>query len=461
MIFSKDTKTIRLTIFILDIFITIVSFIVALALRMVMHNAGLEFEFSMEMYLIIFIISILTWIIFLKTHNPIPLLPHYSFKDVIYDMIKKVIMGIIIILSISFLIKGIIISRLFLIMFGIVNIIFLIIERRLFFLYKRNKYRKGINLAKVLIIGNPKNAEKIVNIISSHRDWGIELINVIPVNDLEKNGFPEKFKSMHVDMVIFTISGNNLEMFNKYIPQLMSSGVKTMLYLDSLIKAQDAFIEQQSFLNIDFLTFSSNKEREISLYFKYIFDKLFSLFLIIILFPFFGVIALISLMVNGKPIFFKQERVGYNGKTFNIYKFRTMCKNAEHKKNDLIHKNIMSGPVFKMKNDPRVTIFGKLLRRWSIDELPQLINILKGDMSFVGPRPPLSEEVEKYKLWQRRRLSMRPGLTCTWQISGRNSIDFIDWMYMDMEYIDHWSILYDIIIIAKTIPIVISGKGNV
>ncbi len=125
----------------------------------------------------------------------------------------------------------------------------------------------------------------------------------------------------------------------------------------------------------------------------------------------------------------------------------------------LIQLNDQGGPVFKMKNDPRVTKLGRILRRFSIDELPQLINVLKGEMSIVGPRPPLPSEIAEYKLWQRRRLSMKPGLTCTWQISGRNEIDFTRWMYMDLEYIDHWSLLYDLIIVIKTFPAVIRGKG--
>jgi len=136
-----------------------------------------------------------------------------------------------------------------------------------------------------------------------------------------------------------------------------------------------------------------------------------------------------------------------------------MVLDAEGKKHHLEHLNEMSGPVFKLSNDPRCTPIGRFLRKFSIDELPQLVNVLKGDMSFVGPRPPIPEEVEKYERWQRRRLRMKPGLTCLWQVSGRNEIDFSEWMRMDLDYIDSWSLLLDLKIFLKTIPIVLLGKG--
>jgi lipopolysaccharide/colanic/teichoic acid biosynthesis glycosyltransferase len=142
-----------------------------------------------------------------------------------------------------------------------------------------------------------------------------------------------------------------------------------------------------------------------------------------------------------------------------MLKFRSMVTNAEELKAKLEKQNEMSGPVFKMKQDPRITGIGRFIRKYSIDELPQLINVLRGDMSIVGPRPPVPQEVAKYEPWQRRRLSVRPGLTCIWQVSGRNQISFEEWMYLDMQYIDHWSLGQDIGLIFKTVPIVITGRG--
>jgi exopolysaccharide biosynthesis polyprenyl glycosylphosphotransferase len=170
-------------------------------------------------------------------------------------------------------------------------------------------------------------------------------------------------------------------------------------------------------------------------------------------------VALIIKLTSRGPIFFHQERVGLHGRRFKMLKFRSMVVNAEALKAQLAARNEQSGPVFKIKNDPRITPIGRFIRKYSIDELPQLINVLRGDMSVVGPRPPVPPEVAQYEPWQRRRLSVRPGLTCIWQVSGRNQISFEEWMYLDMQYIDHWSLKSDMSLILKTLPVVVTGRG--
>jgi len=192
---------------------------------------------------------------------------------------------------------------------------------------------------------------------------------------------------------------------------------------------------------------------------KRLFDIVASAFALWMLLPLFAaVIAAIKLTSKG-PIFFKQTRVGLNGKPFHMLKFRSMVMNAEALLAGLQTQNEQTGPVFKMQRDPRVTSVGRFIRKYSIDELPQLINVLRGEMSIVGPRPPVPKEVARYEAWQRRRLSVRPGLTCIWQVSGRNQISFEDWMYLDMRYIDHWSLSQDIQLIVRTVPVVLSGRG--
>jgi exopolysaccharide biosynthesis polyprenyl glycosylphosphotransferase len=170
-------------------------------------------------------------------------------------------------------------------------------------------------------------------------------------------------------------------------------------------------------------------------------------------------VALIVKLTSRGPILFKQVRVGQHGRRFNMLKFRSMVINAEELKAKLLAQNEAQGPVFKMKADPRITKIGRFIRKFSIDELPQLLNILRGEMSIVGPRPPIPSEVERYEAWQRRRLSVRPGLTCVWQVSGRSEISFEEWMYLDMQYIDHWSLGRDLELIAKTVPVVLTGRG--
>lgn len=171
-------------------------------------------------------------------------------------------------------------------------------------------------------------------------------------------------------------------------------------------------------------------------------------------------LAAIAIKIESRgPVIFKQVRSGINGRSFDLYKFRTMCRDAEKKKSELRELNEMSGPVFKIRSDPRVTRVGRLLRKYSIDEIPQFVNVLRGDMSLVGPRPPLPSEVSRFEPWQRRKLSVKPGLTCTWQVSGRNQIDFEDWMRLDLQYIDNWSLWQDAKILARTVPTVLRGNG--
>jgi exopolysaccharide biosynthesis polyprenyl glycosylphosphotransferase len=178
-----------------------------------------------------------------------------------------------------------------------------------------------------------------------------------------------------------------------------------------------------------------------------------------VLSPVFLVIAALIKLTSPGPVLFRQPRCGLHGRSFTFLKFRSMTLGADALKATLAPYNEMDGPAFKMTNDPRVTPIGRFLRRTSLDELPQLWNILRGDMSFVGPRPAVIEEVRQYQPWQRRRLSMKPGLTCLWQVSGRNELTFDEWMRLDLEYIDNWSLWLDVKIALKTIPAVVRGRG--
>ena len=192
---------------------------------------------------------------------------------------------------------------------------------------------------------------------------------------------------------------------------------------------------------------------------KSIIDKVGALVGLIIAGPLMLLSALAIKIDSPGPVLFKQKRCGLNGKQFSLYKFRTMCCDAEKEKHRLEGLNVMSGPVFKVKNDPRVTGVGRILRKCSIDEIPQFFNVLRGEMSLVGPRPPIPKEVAQYEPWQHRRLSVKPGVTCLWQVNGRNNIDFEQWMRLDLEYIDNWSLWLDTKILARTLPAVAKGTG--
>jgi exopolysaccharide biosynthesis polyprenyl glycosylphosphotransferase len=208
-----------------------------------------------------------------------------------------------------------------------------------------------------------------------------------------------------------------------------------------------------------YIHYLSVRHKPVQLALKRLFDIVSSFAALLLLSPLMITVAALIRLTSRGPILFKQERVGRHGQTFHMLKFRSMIANAEELKAKLMALNEQAGPVFKMKLDPRITPIGRFIRKFSIDELPQLINILRGEMSLVGPRPPVPSEVAKYEAWQRRRLSVRPGLTCVWQVSGRNEISFEEWMYLDMQYIDHWSLAQDFQLILKTVPVVLSGRG--
>ncbi|HLK33369.1 MAG TPA: sugar transferase, partial [Terriglobales bacterium] len=198
-----------------------------------------------------------------------------------------------------------------------------------------------------------------------------------------------------------------------------------------------------------------------ALFVKRLFDVAISTCLLLALSPLMAVIALlIKVMSPHGPILFRQQRLGLNKRLFTIYKFRTMVPDAEQRIHTLEHLNEATGPVFKIKNDPRITPIGRILRKTSLDELPQLFNVLKGDMSLVGPRPLPGRDYRGFNEdWQRRRFSVRPGITCLWQVNGRNSVPFEHWMQLDLQYIDKWSLWLDFQILARTIPAVLKGSG--
>ena len=208
-----------------------------------------------------------------------------------------------------------------------------------------------------------------------------------------------------------------------------------------------------------YVHFVSVQHKPIQIGIKRLIDIAASFTALVILSPLLLGTALAVKLTSRGPILFKQLRVGLHGRTFYMLKFRSMVQNAEELKARLAAMNEQSGPVFKMTRDPRITSIGRFIRKYSVDELPQLVNVLRGDMSVVGPRPPIPSEVAKYEAWQRRRLSVRPGLTCVWQVSGRNQISFEEWMLLDMRYIDHWSLTQDLQLILKTFPVVFTGRG--
>jgi exopolysaccharide biosynthesis polyprenyl glycosylphosphotransferase len=270
-----------------------------------------------------------------------------------------------------------------------------------------------------------------------------------------------------VDEMIFTIPFAELRGADSYITLAETLGVSVRIFPDWQIqrlkyKPRIASIEFEEFFGIPSLSLKTISRRQGQLAMKGGLDYLLASIAMLLLLPFLVLLSIAIKVASGGPILFKQERCGIHGRRFEMYKFRTMGVDAEKRQKELEGENEADGPVFKMKNDPRVISFlGTFLRNTGLDELPQLINVLKGEMSLVGPRPPIPDEVEKYDIWQRRRLSVKPGLTCLWQIApNRNEVSFHEWMDLDLRYVDNWSLWYDIWILLKTVRAVLTGAGR-
>lgn len=269
---------------------------------------------------------------------------------------------------------------------------------------------------------------------------------------------PELVRKHVIDEVIFVASKEEMEKIEEAFLVCEQEGVRTRVLLNFFPQmVSKVYLDRLE--EMPLLTFMTTPENEYLLLVKHGLDFLMALALLIVLSPLFLLLALMIRLTSAGPVLYRQVRCGLGGRKFTLYKFRSMRANADLQRDELTGLNEVDGPVFKIRNDPRCTSAGRLMRKFSLDELPQLVNILKGDMSFVGPRPPLPEEVEKYAAWQRRRLRMLPGLTCLWAIEGRSKLNFQRWMELDLEYIDNWSPALDLKILLKTIPVVLLGRG--
>ncbi|MBI5739905.1 MAG: sugar transferase [Nitrospirae bacterium] len=325
---------------------------------------------------------------------------------------------------------------------------------------------------RILIVGASPRVSKFISLIDNNPEWGIKIFALLDIDPANKgkiiqghkvigslNELSDIIHNNVIDEVVFIVPRTWLNKIEDKLLLCESVGMKVYVAVD-LFNFKFSRTKQTDLHGFPLLGFESTPDKLGHLFVKRLVDFVVAGIGLIMLFPFFSVVAVAIKLTSDGPVFFKQLRCGLYGRKFMFYKFRTMIVDAEEKLKELLKYNEMTGPVFKMTNDPRITKVGKWLRKFSIDELPQLWNVLKGDMSLVGPRPPLVEEVEKYDTWQRRRLSMRPGITCFWQISGRNEInDFREWMKLDLEYIDNWSLWVDFKIIFKTVPAVFLGSG--
>lgn len=338
--------------------------------------------------------------------------------------------------------------------------------------YSLKKVRSyGMNLRYILIVGSNRRAYKFERMIESKKDLGYRIMGFIDdkrkykgredvklIGDLED--FPDIIRDNIVDEVIITLPVKSYyEQIQAIIKKAEEQGISVRVVAD-IFNTKYARLRVGKFENCNMITISLQPYENWQYVAKRIVDIVFSTVFIILSIPFLALIAIAIKLTSKGSILFIQNRVGFNKRVFHLYKFRTMFAGAEQLQSNYDNLNEMDGPVFKIKDDPRTTTIGKWLRKLSLDELPQFFNVIKGDMSLVGPRPlPMRDYNGFSKDWQRRRFSILPGITCTWQVNGRNIISFEDWMKMDMEYIDNWKFSNDLAILLRTIPAVFKRKG--
>jgi len=331
--------------------------------------------------------------------------------------------------------------------------------------------RRGRNTRNILVLGSGPRARDVAEAMERHPEWGLRVVGftdeaVAPIDpDVPKEKFrtlrevPSILQEEVVDEVIVACPRSLLAAIDPAVDVFGSAGIPITLLTD--LFGERLRPRQVTRLDsLSALSFAPVHHGRLELAAKRLVDVVGSSVLLIVASPILALGALAVRWSSPGPILFRQVRCGLNGRSFEMLKFRSMYVDAEGRKAALAHLNEMDGPVFKIANDPRITPAGRWMRRWSIDELPQLWNVLRGEMSLVGPRPPVPEEVSQYELTDRRRLSMRPGLTCLWQVSGRNQLGFADWVKLDLEYIDQWSLALDLRVLLKTLPAVVRGTGS-
>jgi len=463
----------------LDICLTTAAFIGAYFIKKYLLPAPFRGLSIAPNYYIVLLLIIIIWYVCFSLLDLYASYRRQSPGQIFRNMIKAVSIGMLVLILCMYIFKITDVSRIMLGIFFLLDIGLLALSKGLVYRILTHYRQKGFNFRNILIIGSRQRARDVISAIGDHLGSGYKVLGSL---DLDQSDINKEVKDgikvigtidhlgkilleQVVDELIFAMPLKKIENADKYIALAEEIGVSVRIVPDWQIhklmyKPEIASIQFEEFLGLPTLALTTTPRKPVDLLIKSAFDYVAGAIGFVLVLPLLLVIALSIKMTSKGPVFFKQERCGLNGRRFQLYKFRTMVENAEALQETLKSQNEMKGPVFKITNDPRITPVGKILRKLSLDELPQIINVLKGEMSLVGPRPPIPSEVEEYDPWQRRRLSMKPGITCIWQVSGRNKIDFAEWMKMDLEYIDKWSLWLDFKLLLKTIPAVLMATGK-
>jgi len=474
-VLKERAKLIAYWVWTADLAVTTVAFLLAWLVRS--HLAPRLWPslfpthlYPLSRYLGLLPLVLAIWTVLLVTREAYTSRRTVSLRRETWQVVQVVVLGTLVLAAAGWLLRLDFVSRPFLVLFAVLDLLFLLAEKLAIRLLARTVRRRGLNYRTVLIVGLNPRAEEIASVIRAHPYWGLSVLGFVAVQPDERrevdgvpvlgtaDDLPGLLEREVVDEVLFVLSSRQLDEFEDALLLCAELGIRARLALSlPHLKARVVLDELEG---TPLLTFTTTPGAPFPMFLKRVIDIGVAGVGLVVLAPLLLLVAAAIKLGSRGPVLFSQVRCGLNGRRFMLYKFRTMVQDAEARREEVAHLNEVDGPVFKSRRDPRVTAVGRVLRRLSLDELPQLINVLRGDMSLVGPRPPLPEEVEHYERWQRRRLSMKPGLTGLWQVSGRAELgDFNQWIALDLAYIDNWSLWLDLKILLKTIPAVFSTRG--
>ncbi len=465
----------------MDIAVTGASFILAYFIKLYLIPGKLGELSKDPNYYIILLLIIIAWYISFKWNGMYISYRQQPFWQFFVAILKSCIMGMILLSIAMYLLHIQGISRLLIGIFLMLNITLLTLSKYIIFKVLEKVRTDGLNTRNILIIGSEERAKQVIKVVEANKATGYMILGCFDI-DKEKIGklvlnehkviglvedLKEYLRNNIVDELIFAMSLKKLKHGDRYLAFAESMGIKVRIVPDwelhyLMYRPDIATIRFEEFLGVHTMALQSTPQNEGKILIKHTFDFVAALVLILILLPvFIGIGIAINFFSKG-AVFYTQKRLGQNGRRFMVYKFRTMVTNADELLKELEEMNEADGPVFKIKDDPRIIPhIGVFLRKTSLDELPQLFNVLKSEMSLVGPRPPIPKEVDEYSVWHRRRLSMKPGMTCLWQIAPhRNELSFEEWMKLDLKYIDNWSLFNDFKILLLTAKAVLTGAGR-
>ena len=378
---------------------------------------------------------------------------------VFWRLLKSILLAMICLIMAVYIFR-LSLARVVVIAFGPVCFLMIAIKEECMRLVYQSRFTQSQLRRRFLLVGTGSELTRLREDLKAQPEVGMAVVSELNLDTAQASEIPRLLHEHAINSVIVSATHAYFDQVSNIIRACELEGVEAWLKAD-FFPTRISRTSFDEFHGQPVLVYRSTPEASWQSVVKQVLDVTVAFALLLVLLPVFALVALLIRRSSPGPAFFQQQRAGLNGHPFTMYKFRTMVTNAEQLKQELAALNEMSGPVFKITHDPRVLPIGRFLRKFSIDELPQLYNVLRGEMSLVGPRPLPVDEVQRFDdVGHRRRLSVKPGLTCLWQVSGRNEVsDFKEWVRLDLEYIDHWSLWLDIQILIRTIPAVFAGIG--